>query len=785
MRINLIFILSILLITNLISQNNDFQVKDKLDGNVVSYAVVSFYDLDSLFIEGVVSDSLGAVDMTKVSRLSVIDHAMVSSVGYHDYYCGLKKITGERVIFLEPKSEVLEEISINAKKIKRRLKGSSLEIDLSSLVLDETDNITDLLQVTPGVSVGEGGVSVLGDTKVGLLINGVLAATGGEVSEILESIYAEDVKGISIDYSPGSEYDAQSIGKLISLEIETPDNMSIHSIRHKSKYNANAYTPSFGYSLRNNNSLFDTYLLLSYDSENTYTNSTRILERFIVPKINTEEIIENDDTERRGSGLIHVYKRMDKVSLGIQSSYSKSSTNTDIFSDFKDNSQFKVNSTTESKTDNNTLYVFPYIKYKLSENIDFNLEGTYTNKTSKNIVDIPLKITQDGLVENYAFMSENEVSIDNRRVAFDTDFGVSEKTSLTIGGSLSKGLISNIQDVSEVIDRTPTQSFIGSETDFMEESKAAFFSLNSAIKKVNMSIGLRYEFYEYFLDSEVLDSSSIIESFFPNLSLSLDLSERISYNMGYKKSINRPSYQELDPTTYYSSYNAFSVGSFTVKPSITHQLFASFLLDYTYSFMLFRRSENDQINQVFQLGTDGDFKAVFANIKNSTETGAQFSFPYQFNSRFGIYQQLEYKYQELDVSTVENPLVNLLSTSTFNSFTSLDYVLSERKGVNLNISMFYHAPFRQGPLKIGKIYSVNGSLNFSIRKINVDIFVDDVLNSTNPNIESTEVMQSININQTGKTRTFGITLTRRFGSRAETESKDTDSIEILNRVEAN
>jgi len=127
-----------------------------------------------------------------------------------------------------------------------------------------------------------------------------------------------------------------------------------------------------------------------------------------------------------------------------------------------------------------------------------------------------------------------------------------------------------------VTDAGKTNHFI-----YKENIYAAYASYSRTIKKFGLQLGLRAEQTNTTGTSVTLQQENKRDqlNFFPNASLTYSQSQKHQYGISYRKSIDRFSFNVVNPFVTYVSQYFYYQGNPNIKPSIGHSL----ELSYTYN----------------------------------------------------------------------------------------------------------------------------------------------------------------------------------------------------------
>jgi outer membrane receptor protein involved in Fe transport len=150
-----------------------------------------------------------------------------------------------------------------------------------------------------------------------------------------------------------------------------------------------------------------------------------------------------------------------------------------------------------------------------------------------------------------------------------------------------------------------------------EDYNAAYFSLDITVNSnTAIKAGLRYEYTNSNLGTDEI--KNIVDrhygDFFPTLFISHKLSGNSTVDFSYGRRINRPTFNDLAPFTYYINANTLITGNPSLQPSLTN----NFKADYTFRQYLFSFSYSKEDNAIaaFQPHTDSVTNKVVWSAEN-------------------------------------------------------------------------------------------------------------------------------------------------------------------------
>ncbi len=177
-------------------------------------------------LKRVMSDSNGDFRLTKIPPGTY--KAVIEFVGF--------RTINVRNILVTQKNEAIDLKRIYATKIPATLQSvvvtappklidnkiDKLVFNAERDVTSQTGVATDLLMKVPQVSVDvDGNVELEGSTNVLFLINGKPSTIfGSNITDVLQSIPANQIKSIEVITNPGAKYDAQGTGGIINIILK-------------------------------------------------------------------------------------------------------------------------------------------------------------------------------------------------------------------------------------------------------------------------------------------------------------------------------------------------------------------------------------------------------------------------------------------------------------------------------------------------------------------------------------------------------------------------------------
>lgn len=198
------------------------QVKHKSNTTVLPYAnIILKTAKDSAFVTGTVSNEEGRFTLTNVKPNDYI--LTVSLVGFNvakqKVFVGkLSAFLDLPVIELTENIQTLGEITVQGKADEVSAKMDKKVFSIANNISQSGGSILQAMQSVPGVTIESGKVSLRGNDKVTILIDGKQTAlTGFNAQYGLDNIPASNIDKIEVINNPSSKYDANGSAGIINI----------------------------------------------------------------------------------------------------------------------------------------------------------------------------------------------------------------------------------------------------------------------------------------------------------------------------------------------------------------------------------------------------------------------------------------------------------------------------------------------------------------------------------------------------------------------------------------
>lgn len=701
----------------------------------ISFANIYVQDATEKIVSGGVSDDDGVFEFSLNEGQYRL---VVSFLGYKEASQTIN-VTSDLdlgAITLETDNVELAEVVVTQKKkiFERKIDRFVFNVENSPSL---TGGIaTDALKVTPGISLDDQGITLIGKSSLRVMVEGkLLNLSGVPLMDFLSSIPAGDIKSIEVITNPPAKYAVEGNSGLINIIYK----------RNKSDSWYNSTSGSFIRSLESQYSISNnlnykkgkTSFILSLSAKQGDLLHREFSDSF-QPDLETEVFNGFIKSQEGINGsLQYDYKVSNKVQIGVQylgqftkpsyftegsSSISRSlTTNEETIND--------IFSTDDRKNDVHSVNIFSEVKLDtIGSKISLNL--AYFNYNSESALDVDSRNRADNIL-NFSNLNNSNQNLENSSVNLDFENPI-KSTSLSYGVRFSNSVSKNDTDNFNTITGTPVFSENESdEFEFTEKNYAAYFNLKRNFgKKWSMQFGLRYEKTETEGVSFKLDRTDTndYDKFFPTFYVSYKGNENNSYNFNYGKRISRPSFWALNPAPVFTSDITLNQGNPSLLPSFYDNLeFSHSYKDFLSTTIGFSRG-TDGSAQVPVLNEAGQINYLNRNFYNinsfSISQNYQFNKISWFDTNFGFY--LVYNDTEITDNDVSIEARNGWRLYGYNNNT---FIFGKKKRFRFRTNFWFNTPFRTLYYDFDGNYKLDLSLNYNAKRWNFSMTFSDVFNS--------------------------------------------------------
>jgi iron complex outermembrane recepter protein len=725
-------------------------VTDELRKPQVAASVMLMRIKDTSFIKGAATDDKGTFLIESIAAGQYF--IRVSAVGFSNYISSPFILDGMSVftlpnIVLNKLNKELGEVTVTSVKPLIEVKADKLILNVDASPINNGLNALELLNKSPGVSVDqEDNIFLKGRQNVMVQINGKALQMSAQVlAQLLKSINSNDVEAIEIISNPGARYDAEGTGGLINIRLKKDKKLGTNGSASAGFYYG--ITPKADASFSFNNRNKKTNL---FGSMSLYRGARTM-------KIDLDQITSDAQFNRKTTSSS--FSRNNNARIGFDYTPNRKHTFGILLTGGYFTPSDEINSLTEIGNINNTQIDSLLIAETYNEMHNWNIQPNFNYKYADTLgkelkIDFDLSFFRDRsdrMNDNFyrnatntqtlstvsSFMAApRDINLKSIKLDYEQPLNIfkKQKGKLGIGGKVSDVLTDNRFKFMNVVNN----EFIlntdrSNDFTYREKIAAAYLNYYTPLsKKLSLQTGVRMEHTiskGNLVAYKPINNKTVERAYtnlFPSAALSYLVSEKITTTLTYRRSIDRPRYQILNPFEFQLSELDFRRGNPFIRPEYTNTIEMGFLLwqrsNFAISFAKTNGAYLDISDKEYDSAT-GKLRFVVQprNLASSQNIG------FSFNSLFKITKwwtgnlNMFYNFSALKADYGSDKILNL---KTHGGGLRMQNVFTLSKTLTTELSGWYNSgglrgvyTIRpQGVLDIGmtkKIFKGDGTLRLS------------------------------------------------------------------------
>lgn len=769
--------------------SQEFQLRGNIVGAnnaAIPYAnVVIFSSDESQTITGSSTNEQGQFLIEDLKTGSYI--LKVSFLGYEEVSRPLtfSKDTNIATIILKESAETLGEVSVIAKRPTVKKEADRLVFNVSNTALSE-GSILDVVRNTPTVLVMDDVIKVKNEAPTVYINDRKVNLSGAEVLQLLENSPANSIQSVEVITTPGARYDASS-GVVLNI-VMSKNLISGYRGRVFSNYTQGVFPRYNGgmsnffkndkISLSANYSFSKNKINRDNDDRINYLDNTNNLDELWKSKI-----IRNTWSETHNANVNFDYFISDNSTLSVSSNllltpYFKYRTQnrTAIFDSNIDlSSSFLANTLSRDDKHNLGFDVDYLSKFDNDSKLAINAHYTDYDYTRGQKVNSAYFSADNSFDFSTAFKANSNQETNIFTSQADYDLPLNDNSSLALG---TKGSFVNTNSDLTQLDIINGQEILNTGNsnafEYSEDVLAAYISYTEAIGDFSFTGGLRVE--QTNIEGQSLNAKNTQDYFewFPTVSLTHQVSEKVNVYANYKRSITRPDYQSLNPFQFFLNDNIIVAGNPNLQPSFTNNWRIGTSLNNAHTIEAYVRTTSDNINELpIQDNASNIITYTPENIGKTTDFGFSYEAYFTLFKKMNIYFGSEMYYTKEET----NILNQSIEIDQWSNYTILNGSLSFLKDNSLstNFTLVYSSDNLQG-LQISKeqfFSELAISKSIFNKKGTISLIASDLFNKEDFATSTRYLNQSNSQFTDQDTRYIKIGFSYKFGNTTlETNEKD-------------
>ncbi|NNC44914.1 MAG: TonB-dependent receptor [Winogradskyella sp.] len=668
----------------------------------ISFAnVILLTQNDSTFVKGTSTDDLGYFTINSVEGGSYI--LKTSFIGFKDVFrvIDVNQDIDLGPIVLEEDALALNQINITVKRPTITRQPDRLTFNVANTALIEGSTLQ-VLRSTPGIIVSEGSINIKSSPATVYINQRKVQLTSDELIQLLENSPANSIKSIEVITSPPASYDADSgsvINIIMSKNLITGYRGSVFTNYTQGVFpRYNAGTSHFFKNEKINFNVNYSYnqkkINRSNDDEVNFLETENTREQFWFSDVNRNTWSNNHNLNLNFDYFINDKNTISISSTGLYTPYFKYkiNNNTVIENGMGD---FLSRFTADNLSRDN--------KYNIGTDLDYVYESKSNTRLAINAHFTIYDYERDQNVFSNFYDMNNELedssefnTLANQNTEIITsklDYSVSinEKSTFEAGAKFSN--VKTDSDItrvdiingSEVVNDANSDAF-----NYDEKVYAAYLNYSLSSEKWSFNLGLRTEQTDIVGTSITLNEATNQNylRWFPNAGLSVNISDNFSLYSTYKRSIQRPSYTDLNPFTFFLNENTVVVGNPNLTPTfIDHITVGTTLLKYL-TFEAYYMNYDGAINELPRQDNENNILAYTpVNLDKTVEYGFDFVTDFYLTNRWSVYFVTSF-YNVTEETSFGEDIVELSQWSNYSALSNNINLLKDNS-LNINFDLTF------------------------------------------------------------------------------------------------
>ena len=665
---------------------------------------------DVTSVKGASTDEAGKFTITGLDFKAYILKA--SFLGYESFTNTITINSSglEQIIVLKPSAENLDEVVLSAKKPTLVKTADRLTFNVANTALVE-GNILDVLRSTPGILILDNNLSVK-NTSPTVFINGrKVQLSASEVTQLLENSPANSIQKIDVITNPSAKYDADN-GVVIDI-VMSKNLITGYRGNVFSNYTQGVF-PRYNAGI---NQFFKTEKInvnLNYSYNHSKINRDNVNEINYFETDNSisenwlSALNRNRTSKTHNTNLNFDYFLSDNSTLSLTTnvlylpSYDYKTNGNTIVTNFTTNNDynFNVNNNSNDNKYNLALDLDFVQKFKNKSTLSVNAHMTKYDYERHQQVNSQYYFTNSSSNFDTAFKTDNNQVTDIFTSQLDYETPLNETSTLSAGVKTS--VINTASDIIQFdIDPTTGNTTYNAQYsdnyNYDEAIFAAYLNYNIDWEKWSFSAGLRAEQTDIegqSLSTNVLNKQDYLE-WFPTLNLSWQTTENLSLYSNFKRSINRPNYQNLNPFNFFLNDNTIVTGNPFLQPTFTNKIVLGTTIHGNYTFEFYYKDISQGIYEIpIQDNTNNNIIYQPKNIGTAIEFGLDFVTYFDVVDNWSLYFVTS-MYNMQEEAILDNQNVKQSQWSNY-SVLSNDFTFLKDKSLTANFSLIYISKNLQG-----------------------------------------------------------------------------------------
>lgn len=769
----ILYYMMFLLVTGngmLIAQNTIHGKVTDTDDIPVDGVAVVLQTLDSVYVDAVVTDSLGQFNLNRAADQTY--RLLFQHLLYEPFQQEISQADAE-TIRLTAKDYELDGVVVKAERPKVKVENGALKYDVPQLMKDKSvSNAFEAVKQLPGIIGGTDEIQLLGAGAPRIILNGQLTTmSADQLITMLKSIPSSRVKNVEVMYNAPAKYNIK--GAVINVIL---DKGSTEETALQGEAGVDYLQKHFATGKAHANLLYSTSNLtvdfLVNGEKGRYFEGENIMARHTLENSVTEVYQSGRGNGRINSGDMRLgvdykLKNEDMLSAAYTLGGNNIKKNRVAETSFSVLQDAETSDQRFSRTTGEDKVTLHNIRMQYDGHTGITAGMDFTRYSSPSFQNFRENRGQETLTD----MQNNSKQNISQWALF-----TNHTHTFSTGWTLNYGVHGGYTSSKTYIDYLYNKGYgYEPDPDLLENNTQKEYTGN-LFAEVSKGFGehfsatasLKGEYFRSDYNSNGSKSTLWNDwTFFPNASLSYVFTPQHILQLNVNSDKTYPSYWEITPQI--TPINSYSVvmGNPALKPYRSYEGQFLYILKQKYTFMVFAQYEPDYFAQLpYQSSTELKNVFRYENMDYNLMAGIGAVIPF----RIGEFMNSQFTAQGI---RMRQKLDHFNDISFDNSkylgqfFLNNTFTLSKsRPNLKLDLNGYYITGAVQGIYDLGSVYNVSAGLKwqFANDKATVLLKCDNIFRSNLPKkVEINQANQYSRMTKIDDTRCVTVSFIWKFG----------------------
>lgn len=638
------------------------------EGPATEATVTLINGVDSSFVAGLYTDSLGTFELLDIDQGDYILKIQHVSFGWAERNLDLGRDMTLGVINLKNEGQSLSQVIVSGQRVRLEQSLDKIAVNLDQAVLSAGGTALEVVKQMPFITFDpEGNISIAGKSDIQILIDGKVSGfAASQGVSFLEQLDVSSIQRIELILNPSARQDARGGAGIINIIRKKNQEEGWKGNWELSLGNRDRYGAALRLNNRNNN--WNGFFNYSFRQLTRRARSTT--EQLQLQDSESFLLLQNGHSKR--------YDKRHQLEIGL-----------DYY--FSDNTYLTLAGNLRYRDKdaggllNSDFIQFPHLlleeRHSFSQepenNNGYGVELRYRSKPNNGrpLMDALLEVfhsledetirrgdrfmdtgfTQDSLATFYQDF--------NDRIAFSWDLEYQLDNDVQLEWGL-QWIFRNIEQdylaqfASGTGPSIELQDSLDNQFFYQDHIAAVYGTWAKEGESWQYELGLRLEqlFNNYSVENSGENFDNRLFSLFPSLKVAYSPGEKQNFSFSYNRRINRPSPNRLNPFPDFAQPYRLQLGNPELKPEFIHL----FSLGYSHQWTsiswfssVFYRNYQDLIQRITSLQEDGTTLLSPINIDRLHNYGWNNNFGFR-SEKIDIQFSLIYFVNQFDSEEVDN-----------------------------------------------------------------------------------------------------------------------------------